>query len=155
MSSPPALIPTLFTALLGAHLTYWLTHRKKMNVIRAASLSSLTFIMIANILGSPILLSLRPAFFGSTFVAMSEPSRLSEKKVLCASIVFGIILYELQKVDFVHYRGGIGGTLGGTAFLACILVYWIQSICVALTRFFRVDVSLQGRTSEGEFRENR
>ena len=59
-------------------------------------------------------------------MAMSEPFRLSEKRVLLAGLVFGLILFGLERIDFLHFHGGMGGTLGGTAFVACICVYWLQ-----------------------------
>jgi hypothetical protein len=128
MSDLATLLLTIVTSLAGAYSTYVLAHRWQMNSIRAASLSSLCFVGLAMLSGNVVMLSLQPAFFGSTYVAMSEPHRLSRGKILFAAVLFGMILFLFQKTDFVHFHGGIGGTLGGTAFLACISVYWIQSL---------------------------
>jgi hypothetical protein len=126
MNTLPFLAGTILVSLLGTHATYWLTHRRGMNSVRAGSLSSLIFIALAQLSHWPFLLALQTAFFGSTFVAMSEPFRLSERRVLLAGVVFGLILFGLQQIDFLHFHGGVGGTLGGTAFVACIGVYWLQ-----------------------------
>ena len=126
MSTVAPLAGTLLTSLLGTHATYWLTHRRRMNVVRAGNLATVVFIALAQLSHWPFLLALQTAFFGGTFVAMSEPFRLSERRVLLAGFVFGLILFGLERIDFLHFHGGIGGTLGGTAFVACIGVYWLQ-----------------------------
>jgi hypothetical protein len=126
MSLLGTFVGTLLASLLGTHATYWLTHRRRMNSVRAASLSSVVFILVAQASHWPFLIALQPAVFGSTYVAMSEPFRLAEKRVLLAGLVFGLILFGLEQVDFLHFHGGVGGTLGGTAFMACICVYWLQ-----------------------------
>ena len=126
MSTLATLAGTILFSLLGTHATYWLTHRRRMNSVRAASLTSLIFVLLAQASHWPFLLSMQAAVFGSTYVAMSEPVRLSERRVLVAGLVFGLILTGLQHIDFLHFHGGVGGTLGGTAFVACVCVYWLQ-----------------------------
>ena len=133
MNTLAILTGTILASLLGTHATYWLTHRRRMNSVRAASLTSLVFVLVAEASHWPWLLALQPAVFGSTFVAMSEPHRLSERRVLVAGLVFGLILFELQEIDFLHFHGGMGGTLGGTAFVACLCVYWLQWAELRLT----------------------
>ena len=120
------LIEMICISLLATHLTYWLAHAKKMSPVRAASLVTLVFIGISSLFASALLLPLQTTFYGGAFVGMSEPSRLSEKKVLLASGVFAFIFYGLQQVDFVHFKGGVGGTLGATAFISSLIVFWIQ-----------------------------
>lgn len=132
MSDWKWIVATLLASLAGAQSTYTLAHKLKMNSIRAASTSSLVFVAIAYFSKNPLLLSLQPAFFGSTYVSMSEPHRLSEGKVMLAGTLFGVILLILQQSEFVHFHGGIGGTLGGTAFIACILVYWLQYLLLKI-----------------------
>jgi hypothetical protein len=126
MTTLAILVGTILVSLLGTHATYWLTHRRQMNSVRAASLASLVFVALAQASHWPFLLMLQPAFFGSTYVAMSEPIRLAERRVLLAGLVFGLILFGLERIDFLRFHGGVGGTLGGTAFVACICVYWLQ-----------------------------
>ena len=126
MNTLAVLLGTIGVSLLGTHATYWLTHRRRMNSVRAAGLGSVAFVALAWASHWPFLLALQPAFFGATFVAMSEPHRLAEKRVLAAGVVFALILFGLQQADFLHFHGGLGGTLGGAAFVACICVYWLQ-----------------------------
>jgi hypothetical protein len=126
MNTLAILAGTILTSLLGTHATYWLTHRRRMSSVRAAGLTSLVFVLAAQASHWPFLLALQPAVFGSTFVAMSEPFRLAERRVLAAGLVFALILFGLQEIDFLHFQGGMGGTLGGAAFVACLCVYWLQ-----------------------------
>lgn len=133
MKTLAVLLGTILVSLLGTHATYWLTHRRRMSSVRAAGLSSIAFVALAWASHWPFLLALQPAFFGATFVAMSEPFRLAEKRVLAAGVVFALILFGLQQIDFLHFHGGLGGTLGGAAFVACICVYWLQWAELRLT----------------------
>jgi small basic protein len=107
-------------SLLGAHLTYWLTHKKKrMNAIRASSLLTLLFVAATVPVPYFFVPKLQAAFFGATFVGMSEPSRLCEKRVLVAGFVFSLIFCAL-----LQFKVGLGGTLGASAFVACLLVHF-------------------------------
>jgi len=63
-----------------------------------------------------ILPKLQGAFFGGAFVGMSHRSRLSERRVLGASFIFGFAYCWISGLN-----GGIGGTLGATAFAACLV----------------------------------
>ena len=123
-----ALLSSIFFSLAAAHATYWLIHKKRINPIRAASLTTLIFIAISAIIPGVFLIQYQVAFFGGTFVAMSEPFRLGEKNVLFAAIIFGALLFILKKIDFLHFHGGLGGTIGATSFLACLIVYAINRL---------------------------
>ena len=118
----------LATSLIATHLSYSLMHEKKMGSVRAASLSTLLFALLCQFIGSPLLSSLQATFYGGSFVAMSEPSRLSERRVLLASAVFAALFYALRTHDFLHFHGGVGGTIGASAFVACVLVYCLQGM---------------------------
>jgi hypothetical protein len=104
---------TLLASLLGTHVTYWLSHKTKFGAIRASALSTLIF---AAATSDP---RLQAAFFGATFVGMSDSKRIGEKKVLLASVVFSLIFTFL----LTRMRSGIGGTLGASALISCLLVY--------------------------------
>lgn len=108
----------ILTSLLGAHLTYFLSHRGKMGPIRASALSTLFFLACTFLAPFAIIPRLQAAFFGATFVGMSDASRLSEKRVLFASAIFGVFFCFLSQ-----FKGGIGGTLGAAAFASSVLAY--------------------------------
>jgi len=114
----------VLSSLLGAHLTYWCTHTstRKMNAIRASALLTLIFVALTFPLPFVFIPKLQAAFYGATFVGMSEPHRLSEKMVLLASALFSLIFCYL-----LRFQGGIGGTLGASAFLACLLVHYCSA----------------------------
>ena len=121
---------TLGAALAATHLVHWLRHRRgagpAISGIRAACLVSLVYSGLARMTGSTVLLSLETAVFGATFCAMSEPHRLSERLVLISGGVFGLLFFTLHHYGFETIRGGLGGTLGGCAFTACLIVYGIR-----------------------------
>jgi heme/copper-type cytochrome/quinol oxidase subunit 3 len=125
----------LLTSLASTHATYWLIHRKHMNIVRAACLPSVLFCLVAILSKSEILLAQQATFFGGAFVAMSEPKRLAEKLVLLASLLFAVLFYLLRRYDFVHFHGGLGGTVGATAFVACLLVYGLQGSAIMLIKY--------------------
>lgn len=106
-------------------MTYWLSHHTKMGAIRASALSTLVFVAVTSPFSFLILAKLQAAYFGATFVGMSDASRLGEKRILLAAVIFGAIFSFL-----LRFRGGIGGTLGASAFVACLLVY-------GLSQFFK------------------
>jgi hypothetical protein len=129
------LISAILTALVATQLTFWLTHQKKMSPIRSTSLLTLLFVGLTYLFPNIFPPALQAVFFVGTFVGMSEPSRLSEKKVLCAGILSGILFYYLKQTELGHFRGGIGGTVGGTAFVSCLIVYWLQ---LGVAQFLRL-----------------
>jgi hypothetical protein len=117
-----SLLWVIVASMLGAHTTYWFTHRnkfQKMSAIRASAISTLLFVVCTTPFSFLIIPKLHAAFFGGTFVAMSEPHRLSERKVLLASFIFGLFYLVL-----LQFKGGIGGTLGATAFVSCLVIYY-------------------------------
>jgi hypothetical protein len=111
----------LLTSLLSTHVTYLLSHRKKLGPVRASALSTLIFVALTAAIPYSLIPRLQAAFFGASFVGMSDSSRLCERKVLVASLVFSIIFCLLS-----YLRQGIGGTLGATAFLSCLVVYCLN-----------------------------
>ncbi len=129
------LIAMLLTSMVAAHSTYWLTHSRKMGPVRAAGLSTLVFLGVSSLLSGGILSSLQTTFYGAAFVGMSEPSRLKERSVLAASILFALLFALLKKIEFVRFQGGVGGTLGATAFVSCLSVYWIQVLIARIIRY--------------------
>lgn len=124
----------LFTSMIAAHFTYFLTHRFRVPVIRAASGLALLFVGLGSLFPTVLSPQLQAVFYMGCFVGMSEPSRLKEAKVILAAAVAGGLFFFLRSFGIMQIKGGIGGTLGGIAFLSCLLVYWAQIILQNRTR---------------------
>lgn len=117
MTSP--LLINSFVAALGSLGTYWLVHKRHTGAIRASSgltLAFTGFLYLASYTDPQINI----LFFGSTFVGMTDHSRMGYKRVLISSQLF-LFFYSL--ISF--YLGGLGGGLGASAFLACFMIFTI------------------------------
>jgi hypothetical protein len=113
---------TVLSALLGAHFTYFLVHRTKISSVRASSGLTLFFILITLPVHILNVVPLQAAFFGGSFVGMSDSKRLNEASVLFASLVFSQIFSLVSR-----FQSELGGTLGATAFLSCLIIFLISS----------------------------
>jgi hypothetical protein len=123
------LLLILLASLAGAHFTYLLCQKRGMNPVRASALLSLLFCVLASLaaqakasviasnLDNLPIQSLQLAFFGGTFVGMSEARRLCERRVLLAGAVFAVVDYFLAEAN-----PGIGGFFGLAAFAACLII---------------------------------
>lgn len=112
------LFEVLLLSILGAQGTYWLIHKKHVSTVRASSSLTLVFCILTLPFASAVALPWQASFFGSTFVGMTDKSRMGWKRVLIASLVFGLIFYFL--IPFVN---GFGGGLGAAAFVSCALIH--------------------------------
>ncbi|MNK98213.1 hypothetical protein D3C87_1185720 [compost metagenome] len=112
------LLSVLFVAAIGAELTFYLIHKKHVSTVRASSASSLLFALSALALQLPFGNVLPAAFFGATFVGMTDKSRLGYKRVFAASLIFGLIFTFL-----IPLAQGFGGGLGAAAFVSCAVVH--------------------------------
>jgi len=116
-------IVVCLVAALGAEITFTLIHRFRFSTIRASTLSTLIFaggIFLANFPDQRVL---QAAFFGATFVGMTDKSRLGWKRVLIASQVFALCYIFL-----IPLAQGVGGGLGASAFLSCAIVLGISRL---------------------------
>lgn len=105
-------------AILGAQVTYFLIHKVHMPTVRASSASTLIFALIVGALNISFVGALQAAFFGATFVGMTDKSRLGWKRVLLASLIFGVVF-----VFLIPLAQGFGGGLGAAAFFSSSVVY--------------------------------
>jgi hypothetical protein len=112
------LLSVLLVAALGSGLTFYLIHKKHVSTVRASSASTLVFALSALVLQLPFGNVLPAAFFGATFVGMTDKSRLGAKRVFAASMIFGLIFTFL-----IPLAQGFGGSLGAAAFVACSVVH--------------------------------
>jgi hypothetical protein len=119
----------LLSAILGAQVTYFLIHKRHMPTVRASSGPALMFALLVGTLNIPFVGALQAAFFGATFVGMTDKSRLGWKRVFLASVIFGLIFTFL-----IPFAKGIGGGLGAAAFVSSAVVYTIGKIVKKLIK---------------------
>ncbi|WP_413560632.1 hypothetical protein [Bdellovibrio sp. HCB209] len=119
------LLGVLLVSMVSAQITYHLIHKWHWATIRASALPTLIFVILLSLLDINLDGALRAAFFGATFVGMTDKSRLGWRRVLLASIIFGLVFTFL-----IPLAKGIGGGLGAAAFAGSAVVY-------ALTNFVK------------------
>lgn len=111
------------TCLVASQATYMISHKTKLNSVKASSLTTLLFIGLTHFLAFPIVPQLQAAFFGGSFVGMSEVSRLSQRAVFFGGLIFsGVFSYLLS------FEWKMGGTLGAAAFFSCLSVHLLRFI---------------------------
>lgn len=113
----------IFTSsLLGAWLTYLLSHHAKFTPVRASSLLTLLFYCVLYLLGvAPDMWA--AAFFGGSFVGMSAPHRFGMMAVTVAGSLFAAC-YEV----LLPFIAGVGGALGVSAFLSVAAVHLLTRL---------------------------
>lgn len=107
-------------SILGSQATLWLVLRLNQSTVRASALAALTFATLCLAFDPPHSQVLQLAFFGATFVGMSDRSRLGVKRVFAASLIYALIFIFL-----LPFAKGLGGGLGASAFLSCTLVHFL------------------------------
>lgn len=112
-------------AALGAETTFALIHRFRFSTIRASTISTLVFAGLVYLAQFPEPRVLQAAFFGATFVGMTDRSRMGWKRVLIASQIFALCYLFL-----VPFAQGVGGGLGAVAFLSCAIVYGLSRFVI-------------------------
>lgn len=111
---------TLLIAQAATQSTHALALRPNFGQVRASSLLTLIFIGLTFSLPFDSIPSLQAAFLGASFVGMTEPHRLSRKELMVASLIFGFIFQFL-----IIYLKGFGGALGLSAFVSCLVTYFL------------------------------
>jgi hypothetical protein len=105
-------------AQFSTQLTHYLIVEKKMGSIRASSLVTLLFIALSTPFNFEMNPTLHAVCLGASFVGMTDPKRLSTWHLGLASVAFSIVFSNL-----LHYLKGLGGALGSSAFISCLLIY--------------------------------
>jgi hypothetical protein len=113
----------LFISQIATQLTHALTLHKKFDAVRASSLLTLVFNLITSFIHHEFVPVLQAIFLGSSFVGMTEPTRLSRGQLALASVVFCLNFHFL-----LSYLKGYGGTLGLAAFISCLFVHYLGKI---------------------------
>ena len=117
------LILTLIVSQTAAQLTHALALTKHFGSVRASSFLTLIFIALTSIYPHPYVPPLQAVFLGSSFIGMTDPSRLSRLQIFLSSVIFSFIFHFL-----VLYMKGPGGVLGFSAFTSCLIVHFIWRI---------------------------
>jgi hypothetical protein len=124
------LLGVMLVAALSAQVTYYLIHIKHWPTVRASALPTLIFVVILQHSGINWDGALQAAYFGATFVGMTDKSRLGWRRVLIASLIFSLVFTFL-----IPYAKGIGGGLGAAAFASCSVVYFLTNAVKKLAKF--------------------
>jgi hypothetical protein len=111
----------LIISQLATHTTHTLVFKKNIGSVRASSFLTLSFILLTLPFSMEIIPALHALFLGSTFVGLTEPRRLSRYQLFVASFIFCLIFQFL-----ILYLKGFGGSLGVSAFLACLVTFWLN-----------------------------
>jgi hypothetical protein len=106
----------LSVALVATFGTHYFAQFNKFGSVRASSLLTLAFCLITYPISHELIPSLQSVFFGASFVGMASPDRLFKIQLFIASIVFSFIY-----VFLIHHLKGIGGALGFSAFVSCLI----------------------------------
>jgi hypothetical protein len=117
------LLGVLLVSAISAQITYYLIHQKHWPTVRASAFPTLIFVIFLKISGINWDGALQAAFFGATFVGMTDKSRLGWRRVLIASMIFGLIFTFL-----IPLARGIGGGLGAAAFASCSVIYILTNL---------------------------
>ena len=122
LSSNKMLLFTLIVSLFGAVITYWLNNKKGFGPVKSSAISSFIIAVPFQILPISGFTALIPlAFFGASFIGMTNQKTLGWFSIISASILYGLAFH------FIHpYFNGYGGALGTTACLSCLLVMLFQ-----------------------------
>ncbi len=112
-----SLMFTVIIGFIGTVITFYFSN-KKLGPVLASALSSLLIsipLEFYDFNGYAVVIS--AVFMGGTFVGMSSKKHFNWSAIMLAGLIFGKLFYFLT-LNF----GGVGGTLGTTACLSCLLV---------------------------------
>lgn len=116
------LILILIVSQIATQATHALALKEHFGSVRASSLLTLIFIGLTIPFSYEMIPALQAVFLGSSFVGMTDPKRLSRMQLFFASLIFCFIFQFL-----IIYLNGLGGVLGLSAFLSCLMTYVISS----------------------------
>ena len=111
----------LILIMIVSQIATQLTHNY--GTVRASSGFTLTFIGLTFAFPFAIIPTLHAVFLGSSFIGMSDAKRLSRKQLAVASIIFCLTFSFI-----VGHLKGFGGTLGFSAFSACLVTYILTGV---------------------------
>ena len=118
---------SLIISQIGAHGTHLLVMKKDHGPVRISSFLTLFFIGLTTLIESPKIEALQAIFFGSSFIGMSDSARLTKTQLSMASLLFVLIFIFL-----IHHLKGIGGAIGFSAFVSCLVIYSLSKMITEL-----------------------
>lgn len=115
-------VVALVFSIVGAIATFRLQEHKNVSAVRASSFVTLIIFGIVltlsrGQLSDQLITIIGTATFGGSFVGMSSPQLFSNKQ-----IVIGAVFFFLLMAFVLSQYPGLGGSLGFSAFLSCVLV---------------------------------
>ncbi len=116
----------ILLSIIGGISTFYLSEKLKWGPVKSSAVLALFFSLIVYIINYlyPINYAFYLAlFYGSTFIGMTSNEVFSVKKIVFASILFGLI-YSLAN----PYFNLAGGSLGTAACISVIVVYLAQKL---------------------------
>lgn len=114
----------LFTSIIGGWTTFVCSEKLHLGALKASSLLSLIVAIPFELIEFYPQFQLIPIiFFGASFVGMASIKLFNGLSIFLASIIFGL-LYILTSPHF----DSIGGCLGTTACISCLIVYGLNEL---------------------------
>ncbi len=121
-------IGVIAIAIVGALVTHWLAFARRWGVLLASAAPTAVVVAVSVGISRGIALpndALAAAWFGASFVGMTAPARLGERRwtLVAAAGTFGMLL-----LLFEAHLAGLGGDLGATAAASVISVLGLRWI---------------------------
>jgi hypothetical protein len=119
-------VGVLAVAIVGALVTHWLAYGRRWGVLLASAAPTAVVVAVSVGISRGIALpndALAAAWFGASFVGMTAPARLGERRwtLVAAAGIFGVLL-----LLFEAHLAGLGGDLGATAAASVISVLGLR-----------------------------
>jgi hypothetical protein len=117
------IIITVIASIVGGLGTFLLTKKLNWHALKASALLSLIIAAPFEIWELHEYNSIPYIVFGASFVGMSSQKIFNNKLIVFASLIFVTIYYVISE----NYNS-IGGTLGTTAALSCLIVLVVNKL---------------------------
>lgn len=102
-------------SILGALATFLSREKLSFNSIRASVVPTIIFSFFINYFSLDLIYL--NAFYGATFVGMTSSHHFKFYHIIIAASIFSLLFIQL-----IPYLGGMGGSLGVSAFISVIIV---------------------------------
>ena len=126
------MIENVIISLLGGLGTYFLGTKFLWSPVKSSALITLVFAGLITLIHQFHSLNtsdLLCVFFGSTFIGMASSKIFNYASIVFSSIIFGILFSIIDK----HFNS-IGGTLGVTACISCLVLFLINTLLIKIKK---------------------